>query len=89
MQNESVPYYCYILSNKTRTVLYTGVTGRIDIRLAEHRAKIGSAFTYKYNVTVLLWYQVFPDPASAIKAEKQKGLLILGLIFAGLVAFGK
>jgi len=27
--------------------------------------------------------------AEAIKAEKQKGLLILGLIFAGLVAFGK
>lgn len=27
--------------------------------------------------------------AEAIKAEKQKGMLILGLIFAGLVAFGK
>jgi hypothetical protein len=27
--------------------------------------------------------------AEAIKAEKQKGLLILGLIFAGLLAFGK
>ena len=27
--------------------------------------------------------------AEAIKTEKQKGLLILGLMFAGLVAFGK
>jgi hypothetical protein len=27
--------------------------------------------------------------AETIKAEKQKGMLILGLIFAGLVAFGK
>jgi hypothetical protein len=27
--------------------------------------------------------------AEAIKAEKQKGLVILGLILAGLVAFGK
>lgn len=27
--------------------------------------------------------------SEAIKAEKQKGMLILGLIFAGLVIFGK
>ena len=33
-------YYIYILTNKAKTVLYTGVTNHLKIRLAQHKESI-------------------------------------------------
>ena len=64
-------YYVYILTNKNNTVLYTGVTNSLTRRGWEHKAKLISSFTKKYNVSKLVYYEVFDNPTVAIKREKQ------------------
>jgi putative endonuclease len=63
--------YVYILSNKNRTVLYIGVTNDLECRIAEHRKGLASAFTKKYNVHDLVYYEVHGSIIQAIKREKQ------------------
>ena len=64
--------YLYILTNKTRTVLYTGVTADLIERVWRHRQGNGSRFTAKYNVTYLVYYEDHPTMLKAIEREKQK-----------------
>jgi putative endonuclease len=63
-------YYVYILTNHSRT-LYTGVTNDLMRRVQEHRTGQGSAFTSKYKLNQLVWYEAFPDIGTAIASEKQ------------------
>ncbi|MBI5297348.1 MAG: GIY-YIG nuclease family protein [Chloroflexi bacterium] len=64
--------YCvYILTNSRHTVLYTGVTNNLERRLSEHKGKIGSAFTKKYNVDQLVYFECGDDVNAAIFREKQ------------------
>jgi len=63
--------YVYILSNKHRTVYYTGVTSQLLIRINSHRNGNGCTFTKKYNITELLYYCDFPTMYEAIQAEKR------------------
>jgi len=63
--------YVYILSNKHRTVFYTGVTSDLLERVNQHRNGNGSAFTKKYNITELLFFDEFPTMYEAISAEKR------------------
>ncbi|MCX5716350.1 MAG: GIY-YIG nuclease family protein [Candidatus Omnitrophica bacterium] len=63
--------YIYLMMNKQNTVIYTGVTSNLQKRIYEHRAKIREGFTTKYNVTKLVYYEVFDDIVSAITREKQ------------------
>jgi len=53
------------------TVLYTSVTNNLRKRVAEHRNKIGSKFTSKYNITKLVYYESFARIWDAIAAEKK------------------
>ncbi len=64
-------YYVYIMTNKRNTVLYTGVTSDLRKRVYEHKAKLVSGFTKKYNVNKLVFYEVFNDIYNAIVREKQ------------------
>ena len=62
----------YILTNKNNTVLYTGVTSDLRKRLYEHKNKIyDSSFTKKYNVSKLVYFEVFSLIEEAIAREKQ------------------
>jgi putative endonuclease len=64
--------YCvYILTNSRHTVLYTGVTNNLERRLSEHKGKIGSAFTKKYNADQLVYFECGDDINAAIFREKQ------------------
>jgi putative endonuclease len=63
--------FVYILTNKVNTVLYTGVTSNLKRRVYEHREKIKSKFTARYNVNKLVYYEVFSDSYNAIVREKQ------------------
>jgi putative endonuclease len=64
--------YCvYIMTNAHNTVLYTGVTNNLQRRVLEHKAHTGSAFTKKYNVVKLVYYEVTDDVGMAILREKQ------------------
>jgi putative endonuclease len=61
----------YILTNKNNTVLYTGITSNLQKRIYEHKEKLVEGFTKKYNVSKLVYYEVFEDPLHAISREKQ------------------
>ena len=63
-------YYVYILTNASRT-LYVGVTNNLERRMYEHKNKLVSGFTKKYNVTWLAYYEETPSIESAIAREKQ------------------
>jgi putative endonuclease len=67
----SKQYFVYIMTNKRNTVLYTGVTNDLRRRVYEHREKLVDGFTRKYNVTKLVYYEIFQDPENAIMREKQ------------------
>ena len=65
-------YYCvYIATNKFNTVLYTGVTNNLLRRMYEHKKKLVSGFTEKYNINKLVWFEVYEDIKEAINREKQ------------------
>lgn len=61
----------YILTNKSNTVLYTGVTRNLQRRIAEHRLHLNQGFTKKYNTDKLVYYEVFDRLDDAIHREKQ------------------
>jgi putative endonuclease len=64
--------YCiYILTNKNNTALYTGVTSNLQKRVYEHKEKLVDGFTKRYNVTKLVYYEVYDEVYSAIAREKQ------------------
>lgn len=69
-------YDVYILTNKTKTVLYTGITSDLAGRVWEHKNKQYQGFTARYNVDLLVYFETFNNPDDAIHREKQiKNLL--------------
>ena len=66
-------YYVYILTNKSKIVLYTGITNNLKERLHYHRNPIpfSKAFTTKYICFYLIYYEHFLEVEIAIKREKQ------------------
>ena len=65
-------FYIYILTNKNKTVLYTGVTRDLEIRVWQHRTKAyKKSFTARYNVDRLVYYEHFTHIVEAIAREKQ------------------
>jgi len=68
----SMPYYVYILTNKRCNVLYVGVTNNLRRRLEEHRSGYTPrAFTCRYNVNRLIYYECYTSINEAIQREKQ------------------
>jgi putative endonuclease len=68
-------YYVYIMANRSRT-LDTGVTNNLERRVYEHKNRVIPGFTSRYNITRLVYYEVFSDIRDAIAREKQiKGWL--------------
>ncbi len=72
-------YYVYILTNKNRTVLYTGMTNNVQRRLSEHKENIRlnrKTFAARYNCKHLVYYEKFTWVHNAIAREKEiKGWL--------------
>jgi putative endonuclease len=61
----------YIMTNKRKSVLYTGVTSDIIARIWEHKNHIyPNSFTSKYNCDSLVYYCFYPHIEEAIAAEK-------------------
>ena len=61
----------YILSNKTRSVFYIGVTTDLNRRIWEHRNLEGSGFTARYKLRYLLYWEQYNSIQRAIEREKQ------------------
>ena len=65
-------YFVYILTNTHNTVLYTGVTNDLIRRVYEHKNHLDKgSFTARYNVDVLVYYEVTSSAEAAIEREKQ------------------
>ena len=64
-------YYVYLMTNAHNTVLYTGVTNKLQRRVLEHKSGKGSEFTKKYNLTKLIYFESGDDINVAIAREKQ------------------
>ena len=65
-------YYVYILTNKNKNVLYTGMTNDLIRRVYEHKQHFDkNSFTSKYNVTNLVYFEETIDVNAAIEREKQ------------------
>ena len=67
----------YIMTNRTRRVLYTGVTADLPGRVHQHRTELQpDCFTARYRAHRLVYYEAYPDIRDAICREKQiKGWL--------------
>lgn len=63
--------YTYILTNKNLTVLYVGATKDLKNRIDCHKDGKGAVFTKKYNVTILIYFEVFDNYHDAFAREKQ------------------
>ena len=63
-------YFIYIMTNKSKT-LYIGVTNDLHRRVYEHKNKLIDGFTKKYNISKLVYFEVYTSIEDAIKREKQ------------------
>ena len=61
----------YILASERNGTLYTGVTSDLVGRTWQHREHMVDGFTKKYEVTMLVWFEMHGDMESAIRREKQ------------------
>jgi putative endonuclease len=66
-------YFVYITSNPKRTVLYTGVTNDLNIRIQQHKETRGNkkSFAGRYYYYQLIYYERYSDISMAIEREKE------------------
>ena len=65
------PGFVYIMTNKTRSSLYVGVTSNLRARVLQHKSGQGGKFTSKYKCVDLLYYENIDSIVDAIAREKQ------------------
>jgi len=64
-------FYIYILSSKSNSCIYIGVTNNLKRRVFEHKQGKVSSFTKKYNVHKLVYFEAFESIIDAIQREKR------------------
>ncbi|WP_315743770.1 MULTISPECIES: GIY-YIG nuclease family protein [unclassified Bradyrhizobium] len=64
-------YSVYILASRKDGAIYVGVTNDPVRRVYEHQQKAVPGFTSRYNITRLVWFEIYEDPISAIAREKE------------------
>ena len=64
-------FFVYILASKRNGTLYTGITSNLIKRVWQHKNNIIEGFTQKYNVKILVYYEVHGNAESAITREKR------------------
>ena len=65
-------YFVYVMVNWNNKVMYIGMTNNLIRRISEHKNKcIPGCFTKRYNITKLVYYEIFQDVNLAIRREKE------------------
>jgi putative endonuclease len=59
------------MTNSSQTTLYIGVTNNLARRVYEHKHKLVEGFTKRYNLTKLVYFEMFESITQAIEREKQ------------------
>ena len=60
----------YILASECNGTLYIGVTSNLPQRVWQHREGLAEGFTQKYDVKILVWYEMCETMEVAIAREK-------------------
>ena len=61
----------YILASRRNGTLYIGVTTDLVARIWQHRNHLAPGFTDRYDVTLLVWYELHDTMEAAITREKR------------------
>ena len=64
-------FYIYIMASSRNGTLYVGSTSDIIKRAWEHKNKVIPGFTTKYNVHILVYYEVHEIYLEAARREKR------------------
>jgi putative endonuclease len=66
-------YFVYITTNPGKSVLYTGVTNDLKIRIKEHQSNKGKKETFagRYYCYKLIYFEHYSDINIAIEREKE------------------
>jgi putative endonuclease len=64
-------FYVYIVASRRNGTLYIGHTDDLARRIWEHQEKVRPGFTRKYDVGILVWYEVHDTRESALVRERQ------------------
>ncbi len=64
-------YFVYIMTNAKHTVLYTGFSSDLKVRVWSHKERLVDGFTKRYYVNVLVYYEATESVVSALEREKQ------------------
>ena len=64
-------YWVYLLTNRWKNVLYTGVTNSIQSRVWQHKTGAVPGFTKRYNCDRLVHCEEYGEVLQAIAREKQ------------------
>jgi putative endonuclease len=64
-------FYVYMMTNRSRVVLYAGITNSLMRRVWQHQNGQIGGFTKTYKVNRLVYYERFNDPRDAIAREKE------------------
>jgi len=62
--------YVYMMSDRYRGGIYTGVTANLPARVTQHREGSGSEFAAKYGLTKLVYMERHERIEDAIRREK-------------------
>jgi putative endonuclease len=63
-------YYVYILASQRNGTLYIGVTNNLSKRVEQHSSSKVKGFTQKYNVHILVYFEIYGSIKEAIQREK-------------------
>ena len=64
-------YWLYMMTNRWKNVLYTGVTNSLFYRVWQHKNHAIPGFTKQYNCDSLVYFEEFDEVTQAIAREKQ------------------
>jgi putative endonuclease len=64
-------YAIYMMTNKNKTVLYTGLSNSLERRVWQHKKGAVPGFTKKYNCNRLVYYEIYEQIDQTIAREKQ------------------
>jgi putative endonuclease len=58
------------MASRRHGTLYVGVTNDLIRRAYEHRTDAVEGFTSRYRIHLLVWFECYDDPLTAIAREK-------------------
>lgn len=64
-------FYVYIMASRVNGAIYVGVTSNLVQRVYHHKEGLTEGHTKKYNIKLLVYYEMHEAAESAIIREKQ------------------